>query len=261
MAAVGEAPAFFLNGLSFVAVIVSLLMMRDLPSVHAAKAAPLTRHMAEGVRYVLSNKLILILTSLVAVSAFLSMPYSTLMPVMADQVLKSTAAPVVAALCVEPGAPFRCRTPEALALGMLLTAVGIGAVTGALLVASLPDNARRGRLLTLGNLLFPALLLAFAASRWFLLSIVLLVGVGMSFVVQNSLANTLIQLIVPNELRGRVMSVYALTFQTSMRVGGLQAGFVADAIGPALSIAIGALLSLGYGAFVALRYPRLREMV
>lgn len=260
VAAVGEAPAFFFNGLSFVAVIISLLMMRNLPAVLATKAAPLTRHLAEGMQYVISTKSILVLTSLVAVSAFLSMPYSTLMPVMADRVLRNTAAPVVAALCTDPGAPFQCRAPEALPLGMLLTAVGIGAVTGALVVASLPDNARRGRLLTMGNLLFPALLLAFSASRSFLLSILLLAGIGMSFVLQNSLANTLIQLIVPNQLRGRVMSLYTLTFQTSMRAGGLQAGLVADAIGPALSIAIGAFVSLGYGAFVALRYPKLRNM-
>ncbi len=260
VAAVGEAPAFFINGLSFVAVIISLFMMRDLPKLRAAKAAPLTRHMAEGVQYVVSSKIILVLTSLVAVSAFLSMPYNTLMPVMADRVLKNTAAPVVAALCTDPGAPFRCRAPEALPLGMLLTAVGIGAVVGALLVASLPDSAPRGRLLTFGNLLFPALLLAFAASRSFLVSLVLLLGIGVSFVMQNSLANTLIQLIVPNQLRGRVMSLYTLTFQISMRAGGLQYGLVADAIGPALSIALGAFVSLGYGAFVALRYPKLREM-
>ena len=260
VAAVGEAPAFFFNGLSFVAVIISLLMMRNLPAVLAAKAAPLTRHLAEGMQYVISTKTILVLTSLVAVSAFLSMPYSTLMPVMADRVLRNTAAPVVAALCTNPGAPFQCRAPEALPLGMLLTAVGIGAVAGALVVASLPDNARRGRLLTMGNLLFPALLLTFSVSRSFLLSILLLAGIGMSFVLQNSLANTLIQLIVPNQLRGRVMSLYTLTFQTSMRAGGLQAGLVADAIGPALSIAIGAFVSLGYGIFVALRYPKLRNM-
>jgi MFS family permease len=260
VAAVGEGPAFLINGLSFMAVIISLLMMRNLPTLRAAKAAPLTRHMAEGVRYVTSNKTILILMSLVAVSAFLSMPYSTLMPVVADQVLKQSAAPVMAALCTDSGAPFHCRAPEALPLGMLLTAVGIGAVTGALLVASLPDDARRGRLLTLGNLLFPALLLAFAISRSFLLSLVVLVGVGASFVAQNSLANTLIQMVVPDQLRGRVMSLYALTFQVFMRGGGLQAGLVADSLGPSLTIGIGALLSLGYGAFVALRYPRLRHM-
>jgi MFS family permease len=261
VATVGEAPAFILNGLSFVAVITSLLMMRNLPAPRrATKASPLTRHLGEGVCYVTANRVILLLMSLVAVSAFLSMPYSTLMPAVADRILKVSSQPVVAALCTNAGAPFRCQAPQALPLGMLLTAVGIGAVLGALGVASLPNGARRGRLLTAGNLLFPALLLAFSASRSFLLSLVLLVGVGISFVAQNSLANTLIQLIVGDELRGRVMSLYTLTFQTSMRLGGLQAGLLADGIGPALSVGIGAFASLAYGAFVAFRYPEIRRM-
>ncbi len=261
VAALGVAPAFFVNGLSFVAVIASLLMMHNLPVRRlAAKAPPLGRHLGEGLRYAFGNKTILVLTSLVAVSAFLSMPYSTLMPVMADRVLKQSAGPVVAALCNNPNALLRCQAPEALPLGMLLTAVGLGAVIGALAVASLPNGARRGPLLTAGNLLFPALLLGFTASRSFVVSLLLLVGVGVSFVAQNSLANTLIQLTVTDELRGRVMSLYTLTFTASMRMGGFQAGLVADGFGPAASIGIGALLSLAYGAFVAVRYPELRRM-
>jgi MFS family permease len=260
VAATGVAPAFLLNGLSFVAVIASLLMMRNLPVRRATKSAPLARHMGEGVRYVLGNKLILVLMSLVAVSAFLSMPYSTLMPAVADKVLAQSSQPVVAALCSNPNSVFQCQAPEALPLGMLLTAVGVGAVIGALGVASLPDTARRGRWLTAGNLLFPAFLLAFSASKSFVASLVLLVGIGVSFVAQNSLANTLIQLIVSDELRGRVMSIYSLVFTSSMRAGGLQAGLLAEGVGPALSIGAGALLSLGYGIFVAVRYPALRRM-
>lgn len=261
VAALGVAPAFFVNGLSFVAVLGSLVMMRDLPPPRlAAKAAPVTRHLAEGFRYMRNHQTLLLLTSLVGVSAFLSMPYSTLMPVVADRLLKGSAAGVVAALCTNPGAPFRCLAPEALPLGMLLTAIGIGAVLGALGVASLPDSAPRGKLLTAGNLLFPALLLAFAASRSFLLSLALLMGIGVAFVAQNSLANTLIQLTVTDELRGRVMSLYTLTFTSCMRLGGLQAGLVADGLGPALSIGIGAFVSLVYGALLAVRYPKLRRM-
>jgi predicted MFS family arabinose efflux permease len=260
VAAIGEGPAFFVNGLSFVAVIVSLVMMRELPQQIARKASPLGKHMGEGLRYVVSNRIILLLTSLVAMSAFLSMPYSTLMPAFADRVLKGSAQPLVRALCEGPQALFQCRAPEALPLGMLLTAVGAGAVTGALWVASLPNNARRGHWLTAGNLAFPALLVGFALSRSFTLSLLLLAGIGVSFVAQNSLANTLIQLTVADEVRGRVMSLYTLTFQVMMRAGGLQAGLVADALGPAFAVGAGALLSLAYGAFVAVRYPRLRKI-
>jgi predicted MFS family arabinose efflux permease len=261
VAATGEGMAFFLNGLSFVAVSVCLLMMRNLPqSSRPRQDAALTSHMIEGVRFVFKQQAIVVLISLIAVSAFLSMPYNTLMPVFADSVLGQSAQPVVTLLCGGAHPLMRCQAPEALPLGILLTAVGIGAVAGALLVASLPENARRGRMLTVGNLAFPLVLLFFAASRSFVLSLALMILAGISFVWQNALANTLLQIVTPDELRGRVMSLYSLTFQGMMRVGGLQAGIVADWIGAPLSVGIGAAISLAYGLFVAVRFPKVREM-
>ncbi len=261
VAALGEGPAFLLNGLSFVAVLISLMMMRNLPRPNGAHhRASLAGHMAEGLRFIRGQRAILVLISLVAVSAFLSMPYSTLMPVFASKVLGGSAQPVVGFLCDGPQPIMRCRAPDALPLGMLLTTVGVGALVGALWVASLPDHIRRGRWLTAGNLGFPLLLLGFAASRSFLLSLVLLFGVGIAFVMQNALANTLLQIATPDEVRGRVMSVYSLTFQAFMRGGGLQAGLVADGIGAPLAVGLGAAVSLVYGAYVAVRYPRVREM-
>lgn len=261
VAALGEGPAFLLNGLSFVAVLISLALMRDLPRPRSAQhRMSLAGHTAEGLRFIRGQRSILVLISLVAVSAFLSMPYSTLMPVFASKVLGSSAQPVVQFLCDGPQPLMRCRAPEALPLGMLLTTVGIGALVGALWVASLPDHIRRGRWLTVGNLGFPLLLLGFAISRSFLVSAVLLFAIGVSFVMQNALANTLLQIATPDEVRGRVMSVYTLVFQAFMRGGGLQAGLLADGIGAPLAVGLGAALSLGYGAFVAVRYPRVREM-
>ena len=221
VAAVGEGPAFLLNALSFVAVIISLLLMRDLPAPKGERRnASLAGHMAEGLRFIVQQRTILVLISLVAVSAFLSMPYSTLMPVFAGKVLQTSSQPVVAFLCEGAHPVLRCRAPQALPLGLLLTIVGLGALVGALAVASLPERARRGRWLTVGNLAFPALLLGFAVSRSFVVSLLLLFGVGASFVMQNALANTLLQIITPDAVRGRVMSVYTLTFQSAMRLGG-----------------------------------------
>ena len=184
------------------------------------------------------------------------MPYNTLMPVFADNVLRDSAQPVTQFICSR----IVCTTPEALPLGLLLTAIGIGAVSGALLVASLPDKARRGSMLTIGNLGFPLVLLLFAASRSFVLSLLTLFAAGISFVWQNSLANTLLQLVTPDQVRGRVMSLYSLTFQGMMRVGGLQAGLTADWIGAPLAVSIGAAVSLTYGLFVAIRFPKVRRM-
>ncbi len=260
VAAMGEAVAFFLNGLSFVAVIISLTLMRDLPPVAEKEDVSVLQHTVEGVRFLFSQQTLLVLISLVAVSSFLSMPYTTLMPVFADQVLKESAAPIVMFLCGGASPIIHCEAPEALPLGMLLTALGVGSVVGSLLVASLPERIRRGQALTIGNLGFPFFLLVLAMSRSMIVSVVVIVIVGINFVVQQTLANTLLQITVPDRLRGRVMSLYSLTFQGMMNIGGLQAGFVADLIGAQLSVGIGAGISLAYGAWVAIRYPKVRDM-
>lgn len=261
VAAIGEGPAFLVNGLTFVAVIASLYMMRDLPVVKPQAVNGRARtgeHIKEGLQFIGTRRDIFYLISLVAVSAFLSMPYSTLMPVFASEVLGGSAQPAVDFLC-SGSLPFQCQSPEALPLGMLLTVVGVGALIGALVVASLPDAAPRGKLLTLGNLSFPLLLLGFSLSRSFLVSIVLMFFTGMSFVWQNALANTLLQVVTPDQLRGRVMSVYTMMFQSMMRLGGLQAGYVADWISAPFSVGIGAVVSLLYGLFVAVRVPEIRR--
>jgi MFS family permease len=167
---------------------------------------------------------------------------------------------VVVSFCSAINLHSGCQAPEALPLGMLYSMLGIGAVVGALVVASLHANAKRGRLLTLGNLAFPLFLLLFAFSSQFAISLILMLFIGFSFVWQNALANTLLQFVTPDELRGRVMGVYTMTFQTMFRLGGLQAGFVADWLGAPLAVGIGAVLSLVYGVFVAFRFPKVRQL-
>jgi MFS family permease len=192
VATTGEANAFFINGLSFMAVIVSLLMMRGLPKpkpVMDGEENPL-KHMAGGVKFILQRQTILVLVSLIAVSAFLSMPYNTLLPVFASEVLQESAKPVVDALCTSNTFAMGCQAPEALPRGLLYSMIGVGAVIGALVVASLHANARRGLLLTLGNLAFPLCLLLFSFSVNFTVSLVLTLFIGFSFVWQNALANT-----------------------------------------------------------------------
>jgi MFS family permease len=261
VATTGEGNAFFINGLSFIAVIINLLMMRGLPKpIPQAEAESPIQHITGGVRFILQRQTILILISLIAVSAFLSMPYNTLLPVFAGDVLKLSALPTVVAFCSAISLHAGCQAPEALPLGMLYSMLGIGAVIGALVVASLPAKARRGQLLTLGNLAFPLFLLLFAFSSQFSISLFLMLFIGFSFVWQNALANTLLQFVTPDELRGRVMGVYTMTFQTMFRLGGLQAGFVADWLGAPISVGIGAALSLTYGIFVAIRFPKVRQL-
>jgi len=261
VAMTGEAMAFFLNGLSFVAVIVGLLLMRLPPFVRSARTSPVSSHIIEGMRYVRGQQVVMVLISLIAVSAFLSMPYSTLLPVFADEVLAESAEPVLESACgFASSLGVSCQSPGALTYGLLMAATGIGALIGALTVASLPPDARRGRLLTMGNLGFPAMVILVALSRSFVLTAFLLMGVGFSFVFQNALANTLLQLTAPDGLRGRVMSFYTLTFSVMMRLGGGQAGVMGSWLGAPLAVGLGAVVCLAYGIYVALRYPVLRRM-
>ncbi len=262
VAATGEGTAFFINSLTFVAVIASLAAMKNLPQPRPPDGGQghMGRHMLAGVRYIARRRSIAFLISLIAVSAFLSMPYSTLMPVFASQVLKTSAEPVVRYVCETGPLPIRCQAPDALPLGMLMTVVGIGALLGALVVASLSVSAHRGRLLTVGNLAFPLFLLLFGVSRSFVLSMAALLLVGVSFVWQNALANSLLQFASPDELRGRIMSVYNMVFQGSMRLGGMQAGLMADWVSAPFSVSLGAVVSLLYGLYVAVAVPEVRKM-
>jgi MFS family permease len=260
IAVTGEGTAFFLNGVTFLAVIISLVLMRDLPRNPRSKIRVNTmEHMISGFRFASKQSLIAILISLVGVSAFLSMPYNTLLPVFAENILFDSAQPVVNAICNGPHHLLQCQSPEALPLGILMTAVGIGAVVGALYVASITGQ-RRGVLLTLGNMGFPIFLVVVSVSTSFLLTAVMLLLIGFSFVLQNALANTLIQLATPDEMRGRVMGLYTMTFSIMMQLGGLQAGVVADLLSARFSLCVGAVISLLFGIYVAIRHPTIRQM-
>lgn len=263
IAAMGESVAFLLNSLSFLAVIISLLMMKDLPKViiDSKQESRILPHLVEGLRFIKRQQIILVLISLVATSAFLSKPYQTLLPVFADNLLAEDSQPLIDVLCGQGSLILNCEAPEALPLGLLYSAIGFGAVIGAIVVASLPEGAKRGRWLTLGNLGFPLLLLVFVRTKSLLPALVIVLFVGLSNVVQNSMINTLIQVKIPDDLRGRVMSLYSLISQGMSRVGGLQAGFTADWIGAPLSVGLGASLSLLYGLFVAFRYREIRRIV
>ncbi|HSQ28181.1 MAG TPA: MFS transporter [Anaerolineales bacterium] len=262
VAATGEGPAFFMNGLTFLAVMISLMFMRNLPppSIQRGVKIKTLKHMAEGLSYVRTRQVLIALISLIAISAFLSMPYSTLLPVFATDILGDSAKPVIDAICGGDTPLINCQAPEALPLGILFAMVGVGAVCGALFVASRQGQTGSGKLLTVGNLLFPSLLLLFAFSKSFIFSLGIMLLIGFSFVLQNALANTLLQMTTPDELRGRVMSIYTLTFQIMMRMGSLQAGFVAEWSGAPFSVAIGAIISLAYGIFVFIRYPKVRRL-
>jgi MFS family permease len=232
---VGEGLAFVVNAATFLPVIAALLAMKT-ASVRREVKGPAHRQIVEGIRYAGRNKLVWVLISIVGVSAFFVMPYSVLLPVFAKQVFRG-------------GADI---------YGYLMTFAGLGALVGALTVASLGPRSRRGLLLSAANAAFAALVFSFTFVRTFWLGAAVLAAAGFCFVVQNSLANTLIQLNVPDRLRGRVMSIYFLVFMGAMRLGSLQAGYVARYVDVQAALLIGASASLLWAALVAWRFPRLR---
>jgi len=256
VAAVGEADAFLLNGLSFIAVIAGLLLMRLPPRPIEKKQPKLDKHLKDGFRYIRSEKFVLVLLTLIAVTAFFAMPFTRLLPLFAKYRLAESAAPLTTLLCSR----IECATPEALTFGLLNAFFGFGALAGALTVAGHAEARGRGRLLTLGNIGFPLVLLLFALSQSVWLSFGLLFLVGIGWIMQTSLTNTLLQLSTPDHYRGRVMSVYSMLFQGMFRVGAMGSGFLAAAISPPFAVALGAALALAYGVFVALRWPKVRQL-
>jgi len=238
LAAVGAAWCFALNGLSFMAVLVALLMMK-LPAMHReVRTDALTLQIAEGLKYVWQTPVVRTATALVAVSSLFGFSYAVLLPAYAVDVLHVG----------ETG------------LGALNTAIGIGALVGSLIVASMGRFPRKGLLLTAGSIVFPAVLILFALSRSFWISLAALSIVGVAFVSQNAIGNTLIQIVVPDSLRGRVMAVYTLMFFGTAPFGALQAGAIAQAFGPAAGVAVGAGITLAFALFVFFTVPTMRHV-
>lgn len=236
--AVSEGWAFGINALSFVPVIAALFLIKAGSTRNLATDKKPYEHIAEGIRYAGGHTAIWVIISLVGVAALFIQPYSVLMPVFAREILKGNAD----------------------TYGFLMTCTGAGALLAALSVANLGPKSRRGLLLTAANLTLPVLVITFAFAKTFWLAAALLVGVGFAFVVQNALANTLLQLAVPDELRGRVMSLYFLVFMAAMRLGALQAGAVARYTDVRLALVIGGAAALAWGGTVAWRWPALRKM-
>ncbi|HEU4414578.1 MAG TPA: MFS transporter [Candidatus Angelobacter sp.] len=235
VAAIGEGWCFFANGVSFIAVITGLLLMTiDRPRL-AIEGSPL-ENIIEGFRFVASSGPVRALMFLLGLVSFTAMPYAVLMPVFADQILH--------------GGPK--------ALGLLMGCSGIGALGGAVTLAMRKTVHGLGSWVAVSCACFGMALLVFSFSRTLWLSAVLLIPAGFSVMIQMASSNTLIQSMVPDRLRGRVMSVYAMTFMGMAPLGALLAGSVAHKLGAPWTVAIGGMVA-SVGALVFwLKLPALR---
>ncbi len=231
----GEGTCFLVNGLSFVAVIISLWMMNVPCPVRTEDESPL-ESLLSGFRFVARAKPIRSLLLLIGVVSLVGLPYSVLMPVFAAKILH--------------GGPK--------AYGWLMGSTGIGALFGALALASRSGIRGLGRWVALAAGGFGAFLVLFSVSRYLWLSIALLVPLGFCMMLGLSSTNTLIQTMTPDDLRGRVVAVYSMMFLGMAPFGSFFGGAVADRLGAPLTVAIGGVTCLGAALLFGLRLGRFR---
>jgi len=236
---VGTAWCFALNGVSYLAVIGGLLAMR-LPS----RPPPPPQGSAwagfrESLAFVRGDPRVSVLVVLTGLFSVFGFPFLVLMPVVARDVLHAGAA----------------------GYGALTASVGLGALLGALGIAVLSGRIPKGRTLVLGGTSFGLALALFASSRSFTLSLVLLALAGCAMILNNALTNTLLQTLVPDQLRGRVMGFYSFVFVGLAPLGALQAGVLAEHYGAPVAVATGGIVTALAMGIAAWRVPELRTAV
>ncbi len=233
---IGEGWCFFANSASYIAVIAGLLMMRVARRIPERRTDSPLRHVTEGFRFARNTAPIRALLMLIALVSLVGMPYSVLMPVFAVKVLHGTA-----------------RT-----YGMLMGATGVGALIGGLTLASRRGVNGLGRWVALACGGFGTCLVLFSQSRWYWLSLCALVPMGFSMMTQMASSNTLIQVMVPDRLRGRIMGVYSIVFMGMAPLGSLLCGALAERIGAPRTLTIGGAIAICGAILFAKNLPKIR---
>jgi MFS family permease len=234
----GVAACFYANAVSFLFVVVGLLMMRLPAHRPPERTTSAADDLREGLAFIRGDRLVRTLVWLVAAMSITAFPFAMLLPVFARDVLGAGAA----------------------GLGYLLAASGMGALLGGVALAAGGGRVPRGRLMVGSIVAFCLFLIGFALARSLVPALLLLAGAGFTMILNNATLNALLQSLVPNRLRGRVMSVYVFMFLGMTPIGSLQAGALARAIGAPGALIVGASVLLLIVAVVALRIPELRRV-
>jgi len=238
----GLAGCFYFNGLSFVAVVVALRMVHFEEAakyVHSVKdRRALWQDLIDGFRYVRSRPRVFSLLSMSAAISLFGAPYITMIPIFARDIFKLGAT----------------------GLAWMMGVAGAGAFFGALFLAYLGDFKRKGWSVLGGAFGFGLFLIAFAEATHLVWSLIFLFGVGFTVVTSVAVTNTLLQQLVTDEMRGRVMSMFILSFIGAMPIGNLLAGTVSHRYGAPFALAAGGVCIVIYVTIVTLRNERLREL-
>jgi MFS family permease len=239
IAATGEGWCFAIDAISYLAVIASLLAMRDWRPSGDHSGARMVDELKAGFAYVSGFQPVRTALLLLALISIMGMPYTVLMPAIASRVLH--------------GGPHT--------LGFLMTATGLGAVSGALYLASRRSVVGLGRVIPIACTLFGVGLVAFSFSRVLWLSLAILPFVGGGFMVSLAATNTIIQTVVEDRLRGRVMAFFAMAFLGTAPIGSLISGVVADRIGAPGTIRLGGIACIAGAAWFAAQLPTIRRLI
>ena len=238
----GLAGCFFANGLSFIAVIAALWMVRTeahtTPAHSVRDRRALWSDLIEGFRYVRNRPRVSALLTLSAVNSLFGAPYFSMVPLYARDIFRLG----------ETG------------LALMMGTSGAGAFLGALLVAYLGDFRRKGWFVLGGAVVFGVSIMGFALSSRLTMSLIFLFTLGFALVVSVAITNTLLQKLVTDRMRGRVMSMFLLSFMGTMPIGNIIAGAASNEFGPQYPLAIGGLVVTVAAAGVAIFNKRLREL-
>jgi MFS family permease len=236
VASIGEGWCFFANGVSYIAVIVGLLFIRVAAHKPVKQPGTPLEDVIEGFRFVIGSPPIHYLMILLGILSLTGMPITVLMPIFADRILHGGAR----------------------GLGVLMGASGIGALAGALLLASRQSVKGLGRWVAISAGAFGISLIVFAVSRSYWQSCALLLPLGFAMMLEMGSSNTLIHTMSPDHLRGRVMSVYSMMFMGMAPIGALIAGVAAGRWGAPATVAGGGIVCMLAAAVFGFRWPSLR---
>ncbi len=239
LATTGEGICFLLNAVSYIFVIMSLLMMRNVKREGRHKEGNLLKDLKEGFDYTFGFPPIKYLIYLLAVVNLMGASYQVLVPVFAKEILHGGSD----------------------TFGFLMGAAGLGALTGAVYLASRETVLKLGRLIPASTALFSLGLIALSFTKVFVLSGILMVFIGLGLMLQTASSNTILQTITDDDKRGRVMSFYTLAIMGTAPFGSLLGGFLAKTIGTPYTILTGGIFCLAGAAFFMKKLPELRTIV
>jgi MFS family permease len=239
IAAVGEGFCFLIDAISYVAVLAALLMMKLKAQPKKEKQNHFLHDLSAGMRYAFGFAPIRSILMLMALVSLMGIPYMVLMPVFAKDILHGNAV----------------------TQGLLMGTSGVGALGGALYLASRRSVLGLGRVMAIASALFGVGLIGFGFSHWLWLSLLMMVVTGFAMIVGLAASNTILQTIVQDHMRGRIMSLWSMAFMGMAPLGSLLAGQLSEHYGAPFTVIVGGITCILGGAWFALQLPALRPLI